>query len=136
SKLIARDGEGATKLIEVTVTNAKNKEQARKMALNVVNSPLVKTAIAGADPNWGRIIAAAGKDPSLALDLETLEVHMAGILVLKRGKIQAFKRETLCKKLREKDVRIFLDIKQGKGTARAWGCDLTCGYVEINTEYS
>lgn len=136
AKLIARDGEGATKLIEVTVQNAKNRAQARKMAMNVVNSPLVKTAIAGADPNWGRIIAAAGKDPSLALDLATLEVHMAGVKVLDAGKIQPFKREALCKRLREKNIEIFLDVKLGKGNARAWGCDLTCGYVEINTEYS
>lgn len=136
AKLIARDGEGATKLIEVRVENAKNRDQARKMAMNVVNSPLVKTAIAGADPNWGRIIMAAGKDPSLALKLETLEVHMAGVKVLKGGKIQAFKREALSKRLRGELIEIYLDVKIGKGKARAWGCDLTHGYVDINTEYS
>ncbi len=136
AKAIARDGEGATKLIEVTVRGAKTQAQARKMAMNVVNSPLVKTAIAGADPNWGRIIAAAGKDPSLALDLKKLDVALAGCKVLGGGKIQSFKRESLAKLLRQENISIALDLKLGKGKARAWGCDLTAGYVEINTEYS
>lgn len=136
AKLIARDGEGAKKLIEVHIRGAKSTEQARRMALNVVNSPLVKTAIAGADPNWGRIIAAAGKDPALALDLNRLDVDMAGCPVLRSGKIQPFKRAALSKRLKGKTIEIALDLRLGKGRACAWGCDLTAEYVAINAEYS
>lgn len=136
AKLIARDGEGATKLIEVNIGGAKNDLQARRMAMNVVNSPLVKTAIAGADPNWGRVIAAAGKDPDLQLDLKRLDVRMGGILVMKSGRITRFKHTALASQLRKDEVDITLDLKLGRGKARAWGCDLTEGYVEINTDYN
>lgn len=133
---IARDGEGATKLIEVSIAGARNRSQARKIALNIVNSPLVKTAIAGADPNWGRVVAAAGKDPSLEVNLEKLDISMGGLKVLKSGKIQAFQRGNLRKRLQRDRVNISVDLKLGKAGATAWGCDLTSGYVEINTQYS
>ncbi|WKZ57354.1 MAG: bifunctional glutamate N-acetyltransferase/amino-acid acetyltransferase ArgJ [Bdellovibrionota bacterium] len=85
AKKVARDGEGATKLIAVRVRGAKNPHHARTVARNIANSPLVKTAIHGADPNWGRVIAAAGKDPAIALKLEKLDVAFAGIPVMRRG---------------------------------------------------
>jgi len=136
AKLIAADGEGATKLIEVEVTGAKSEKEARRIALNVVNSPLVKTAIHGADPNWGRVLAAAGKDPSLTVDPKRVDLTFAGASVMKRGKIVAHNRDKIRKLLSVRDVPIRLNLNVGKGAARAWGCDLTHGYVDINVSYN
>ena len=132
AKLIAADGEGATKLIEVEVTGARTEREARRIALNVVNSPLVKTAIHGADPNWGRVLAAAGKDPSLTVDPRKVDLTFAGAPVMKRGKIVAHNRDKIRKLLSVRNVPIRLNLNVGKGQARAWGCDLTHGYVDIN----
>jgi glutamate N-acetyltransferase/amino-acid N-acetyltransferase len=136
AKLIAADGEGATKLIEVEVTGARTQSEARRIALNVVNSPLVKTAIHGADPNWGRVLAAAGKDPSLTVDPRKVDLTFAGAPVMKRGKIVAHNRDKIRKLLSVRDVPIRLNLNVGKGHARAWGCDLTHGYVDINVSYN
>jgi glutamate N-acetyltransferase/amino-acid N-acetyltransferase len=136
AKLIAADGEGATKLIEVEVTGARTEHEARRIALNVVNSPLVKTAIHGADPNWGRVLAAAGKDPALKVDPLKVDLTFAGAPVMKRGKIVAHDRKKIRKLLSVRDVPIKLNLNLGKGAARAWGCDLTHGYVDINVSYN
>ena len=136
AKLIAADGEGATKLIEVEVTGARTQGEARRIALNVVNSPLVKTAIHGADPNWGRVLAAAGKDPSLTVDPRKIDLTFAGATVMKRGKIVAHNRDKIRKLLSVRDVPIRINLNIGKGQARAWGCDLTHGYVDINVSYN
>lgn len=136
AKLIAADGEGATKLIEVEVTGARTQGEARRIALNVVNSPLVKTAIHGADPNWGRVLAAAGKDPSLTVDPRKVDLTFAGATVMKRGKIVAHDRDKIRKLLSVRDVPIRINLNIGKGQARAWGCDLTHGYVDINVSYN
>ena len=136
AKLIAADGEGATKLIEVEVTGARTQGEARRIALNVVNSPLVKTAIHGADPNWGRVLAAAGKDPSLTVDPRKVDLTFAGATVMKRGKIVAHNRDKIRKLLSVRDVPIRINLNIGKGQARAWGCDLTHGYVDINVSYN
>jgi glutamate N-acetyltransferase/amino-acid N-acetyltransferase len=136
AKQIAADGEGATKLIEVEVIGARSEKEARRVAMNVVNSPLVKTAIHGADPNWGRVLAAAGKDPSLKVDPSRVDLTFAGAPVMKRGKIVAHDRNKIRKLMSVRDIPIKLNLNLGKGTARAWGCDLTHGYIDINVSYN
>lgn len=136
AKLIAADGEGAKKLIEVQVQNAASKQDARKIALNVVNSPLVKTAIHGADPNWGRILAAAGKDPSLKFNTKKVDISLSGIPIMKSGEVVPFAKEELVEALKQPEIIIHLTLNLGKFEATAWGCELTKGYVNINTKYN
>jgi glutamate N-acetyltransferase/amino-acid N-acetyltransferase len=136
SKLIAADGEGATKLIEVKVSGARSIHEARRIAKNVVNSPLVKTAIHGADPNWGRVLAAAGKDPSAKVDPTKVDLTFAGASVMKRGKIVPHDRSKIRKLMGVRDISIQLHLNIGKAEATAWGCDLTHGYVDINVSYN
>lgn len=136
SKLIAADGEGATKLIEVKVAGARSVHEARLIAKNVVNSPLVKTAIHGADPNWGRVLAAAGKDPSAKVDPTKVDLTFAGAPVMKRGKIVPHDRTRIRKLMAARDIPINLHLNLGKAEATAWGCDLTHGYVDINVSYN
>ena len=135
---IVEDGEGATKVIEVHVINAPDIKSARLIARSIVSSNLVKTAIYGEDANWGRVIAAAGYsgatfDPN-KLDL-FFENEAGRIKVAENGRGVAFDEEEAKKILSEKRIRIVLDMKQGKETAKAWGCDLTEKYVEINGRY-
>jgi glutamate N-acetyltransferase/amino-acid N-acetyltransferase len=136
AKMIAADGEGAEKLIAIRVRGAADRAQARRIAMNVVGSPLVKTAIHGADPNWGRIIAAAGKDPAVEIDPDRLVLTLQGIAVFRRGAPVAESLKPCAERLREKTIDIDLKLNQGDGRARAWGCDLTHGYIDINTQYS
>ena len=96
----------------------------------------MKTAIHGADPNWGRVLAAAGKDPSLTVDPRKVDLTFAGATVMKRGKIVAHNRDKIRKLLSVRDVPIRINLNIGKGQARAWGCDLTHGYVDINVSYN
>jgi glutamate N-acetyltransferase/amino-acid N-acetyltransferase len=135
---IAEDGEGATKLLEVTVVGAPDEESAAKVARTVVESPLVKTAVYGTDPNWGRVIAAAGRagvkfDPDSASlvvsdgkDSEQLVKDGTIVVDLARAKAR----------MQGKKVIFVLDLASGKGEATAWGCDLTEKYVEINGRYT
>ena len=134
--LIARDGEGATKLIEVVVNGARSIREARGIAKNIVNSPLVKTAIHGADPNWGRVVAAAGKDPLFFVNPKAIDVSFGGVDVMKQGEILAFARKRVIRQLQKRDVRIEVNLNVGAFNATAWGCDLTHGYIDINTSYS
>lgn len=137
AKAVARDGEGATKLLEIKVDAARSAAQARGVALAVVNSPLFKAAMHGSDPNWGRIVVAAGKDRALGVDVGKLIVRLQGTEVFRRGEPKGFDRNKLHKVLKKsKEVLVELNLKQGKASAKAWGCDLTTGYVEINTHYS
>ncbi|AIY88355.1 MULTISPECIES: bifunctional glutamate N-acetyltransferase/amino-acid acetyltransferase ArgJ [unclassified Thermotoga] len=135
---IVEDGEGATKVMEVHVVNAPDMKSARLIARSIVSSNLVKTAVYGEDANWGRIIAAAGYsgatfDPD-KLDL-FFESEAGRIKVAENGQGVPFDEEEAKKILSEKKIRIILDMKQGKETAKAWGCDLTEKYVEINGRY-
>jgi glutamate N-acetyltransferase/amino-acid N-acetyltransferase len=135
---IVEDGEGATKVIEAHVVNAPDMKSARLIARSIVSSNLVKTAVYGEDANWGRIIAAAGYsgatfDPD-KLDL-FFESEAGRIKVAENGQGVPFDEEEAKKILSEKKIRIILDMKQGKETAKAWGCDLTEKYVEINGRY-
>lgn len=136
AKLIAADGEGATKLIEVHVDGARTIREARCIAKNVINSPLVKTAIHGSDPNWGRVLAAAGKDPSAKVDPRRVDLTFAGAPVMKQGEIVAHDRAKIRKRMAGRDVRIQLHLHLGKEAATAWGCDLTHGYVDVNVSYN
>jgi glutamate N-acetyltransferase/amino-acid N-acetyltransferase len=136
TKMIAKDGEGATRVIECHVRGAMSKTEARKIAINVVSSPLVKTAIHGADPNWGRVVAAASKDPQLKVSPKKMSLSFNGMAILKEGEVLVSDR-SLLKPLMEKDeIVIDLDINLGNAYATAWGCDLSHGYIDINTTYS
>lgn len=136
ARSLAADGEGATKLIEVTVQGARNLREARCIAKNVVSSPLVKTAIHGADPNWGRVLAAASKEPSARVDPSKVDLTFAGAPVMRRGTILGHDRKKIHKLMSGKEVKINLHLNLGKASATAWGCDLTHGYVDINVSYS
>ncbi|MFN3325148.1 MAG: bifunctional glutamate N-acetyltransferase/amino-acid acetyltransferase ArgJ [Bryobacteraceae bacterium] len=132
---IARDGEGAEKLITIEVTGAKNDEAAAKIARQIANSPLVKTAIAGSDANWGRILSAAG-NAGVEFDPGAADIYMQDVLVCKRGLAAGFSEPELKKKLDERDCRIRFAISgKGKGTARFFTCDFTEGYIRINASY-
>ncbi|MGZ4862836.1 MAG: bifunctional glutamate N-acetyltransferase/amino-acid acetyltransferase ArgJ, partial [Halobacteriota archaeon] len=145
AKMIARDGEGASKMMEVTVTGARNHEDAVKAAKAVARSPLVKTALFGADPNWGRIVAAVGHseafvDPSL-LSLSLTDGKRAPVVLLENGLIRAVKadktkEDALAAIMNSAEISIRIDLAVGAASATAWGCDLTDDYVRINAQYT
>ena len=134
AKMIAKDGEGATKLIEVEVKGAISDVEARKIAKTVVGSPLVKTAVFGNDANWGRIIAAVGYSGA-TLDPYAITIHLGSTKVVENGEPVSFSEEDLIVYLKQPEVKIFVDIHQGAGHGLAWGCDLTYDYVQINASY-
>jgi glutamate N-acetyltransferase/amino-acid N-acetyltransferase len=133
---MARSGEGATKLIVVDVARAKNDAQAKRVAKSVVNSPLVKTAVYGCDPNWGRIIMAIGKtfDPTIEPAKVTIRLGETG--VFKKGSPVDCELEALRKYLGQSEVIISVDLGLGKASSRVWGCDLTEGYIKENAYYT
>ena len=134
--MLARDGEGATKVIEVKVQGADSIEDARRVAMAVAQSPLVKTAVYGGDPNWGRIACAAGYSGA-ALDQDRLDVAMVGTLLLRHGTPLPFDRDSVVTALKTAaQVPIEVDLHLGAYGATAWGCDLTEGYVDINGHYT
>lgn len=134
AKLIAKDGEGATKLIEVNVTGAVSDEQARKIAKTVVGSPLVKTAVFGCDANWGRIIAAVGYS-GMEINPETITIKLGDILVVEDSEPVKFSEDQAMNYLKQHEISISVDLHHGPGEGRAWGCDLTYDYVQINASY-
>jgi glutamate N-acetyltransferase/amino-acid N-acetyltransferase len=134
AKCVARDGEGATRLIEVTVSGAASRLEARKAARTVVSSPLVKAAIHGADPNWGRILAAVGRSGVEAEEAK-LELYIGEIPVVKAGSPLPFDKRGLIRLLKGEEVSISLNLNLGSGKATAWGCDLSQEYVTINSQY-
>jgi glutamate N-acetyltransferase/amino-acid N-acetyltransferase len=132
---IVRGGEGATKLITVTVGRARSDDDARQVARTIANSPLVKTAVHGADPNWGRIVAAAGRS-GVRFDVDRMTVHVGGVLLFENGLPHDDAAPEAAGHLRGKDVRIDVDLGTGgTGTATIWTCDLSAEYVRINGEY-
>jgi glutamate N-acetyltransferase/amino-acid N-acetyltransferase len=131
---LARDGEGARHLIEIAVTGATSVEDARLVARTVSTSPLVKTAIAGLDPNWGRILVAAGR-AGAQLEESRVSMRLQGELIYDRGKALPFDEAAMSKRLEADEVRIGIDLGLGDGSATAWGCDLTADYVHINADY-
>jgi glutamate N-acetyltransferase/amino-acid N-acetyltransferase len=135
ARLIARDGEGAKKLITIYVSGAPTDAAAVRIARTIANSPLVKTAVAGSDPNWGRIICAAG-NAGVAFDPRKVDIDMQGVAVCRAGLATVFSEDELKKKLDESECEIRLAIRgQGKGRARFWTCDFTEGYIQINASY-
>jgi glutamate N-acetyltransferase/amino-acid N-acetyltransferase len=136
AKSIARDGEGATKLIEVMVEGAGDQLQARQAARVIVSSPLVKAAIHGNDPNWGRIVAALGRSGARVRE-DKLDVHFNEVCVMKRGCPSLFNKAEMASALGKSDsVLIKLCLNLGNGRATAWGCDLSEEYVTINSAYT
>ena len=132
---IAADGEGARKLIVIRTVGFKTSEDARRVARAVANSPLVKTAIAGSDPNWGRILSAAGY-AGVQFDPSDIDVELQKTVVCNSGLAAEYNEPELKKKLDEKEVRIrIINKKNGKGEARFFTCDLTEGYIQINGSY-
>jgi glutamate N-acetyltransferase/amino-acid N-acetyltransferase len=135
ARAIAADGEGATRLIEVVVAGARDVSQARRAARAIAGSNLVKAAVYGADPNWGRILAALGRC-GVDLDPEGIDVHVGEVAVARRGSAVPFDAEAASAALRATEVRLHAHLNLGEATATAWGCDLTERYVAINSEYT
>lgn len=134
AKAIAKDGEGATKLIEVVTRGAKDDLDARMISKTVVGSPLVKTAIFGKDPNWGRILCAVGYS-GVALEVATLKIRIGEHCVFDQGMPVLFDKEAMLDYLEQPELVIQVDLQAGSGVGRAWGCDLTYDYVKINALY-
>ena len=133
--LVVRDGEGAQKFIEVAVRGAQSDESARRVGLAIANSPLVKTAIAGGDANWGRVVMAVGKAGEPA-NRDKLSIGFGGNWAAKDGQPVADYDETpVTKHLEGQDIRVDVDLGIGEGQATVWTCDLTHGYISINADY-
>jgi glutamate N-acetyltransferase/amino-acid N-acetyltransferase len=132
---VTRDGEGAQKLIKIDVTGAANARSAKRIAMTVANSPLVKTAIAGEDANWGRIVMAVGKAGEPA-DRDKLSVGVGGVWMAREGAVVPGYDETpVVAHMKGHEVEIAIDIGLGRGSATVWTCDLTHGYIDINGSY-
>jgi glutamate N-acetyltransferase / amino-acid N-acetyltransferase len=131
---IVADGEGAQRVIEIEVRGAKSESAARKIAETIATSPLVKTAFAGGDPNWGRIFAAAGR-AGVNFDPALVDITMAGIKVLRKGQPLAFNERAASNRLLAEHVPIVMDLHAGKSHARYWTCDFTAEYVRVNASY-
>ena len=135
AKQVAKDGEGASKFITVSVTGAESDPSAKIIALAIANSPLVKTAIAGEDANWGRIIMAVGKSGEKA-NRDALAISVCGIEIAKNGsKLATYKESDVVPHMKGDNITINVDVGVGSGSAFAWTCDLTHGYIEINADY-
>ncbi len=132
---LVRDGEGATKLVTIEVRGARSTADADRVARQIANSPLVKTAFFGCDPNFGRIVMAAGK-AGVALDLERLEVRMAGIRIASRGALHTDALGAAAAKMKDPEFDLTIDLKLGKARASIVTCDFSYDYVKINAEYT
>lgn len=133
---IAADGEGATKLLEVSLKGSPTVELARKAARGVTMSPLVKTAMHGEDPNWGRILSRLGQERVPPEALAKMSLKVQGITLFKNGAPVAFDRAEVKALLKQTKITIEVNLKSGTESATAWGCDLSKKYVDVNTEYS
>ncbi|NOD94008.1 bifunctional glutamate N-acetyltransferase/amino-acid acetyltransferase ArgJ [Ruegeria sp. HKCCD4884] len=132
---VVRDGEGATKFVEIRVTGAALDTDAKTHGLAIANSPLVKTAIAGEDPNWGRIVMAIGKSGAAA-DRDLLSISFGDILVAEKGWVSPdYREEDAAEYMKGQDLVIAVDLGLGEGASTVWTCDLTHGYIEINADY-
>ena len=132
---IVRDGEGASKFVEIAVTGAASARAAKRIGLAIANSPLVKTAIAGEDANWGRIVMAVGKAGEKA-DRDALRIAIGGVEITRGGQVVPDYDETpVARHMRGQDIAIAVDVGVGRGKATVWTCDLTHGYIDINGSY-
>ncbi len=134
ARMIAKDGEGAKKLVTVEVHGARSPTDADRVARAISNSPLVKTAIAGSDPNWGRILCAAGYSGA-AFDPAKVDVRVNGLYLCRRGLDSGFDEAAAKKELDRSEITLLVDLHQGKSSARIWTCDLTHEYITINASY-
>lgn len=136
AKSIARDGEGASKLIEAVVTGAQNYDQAKKIAKSIITSSLIKTAVYGSSPNWGRIIARIGNEDICESMINSCVIAIQGITLFSDGSpVENVDTTILKSQLKEDQINITITFNEGNGSATAWGCDLTENYVKINAEY-
>ncbi|GAC1044167.1 bifunctional glutamate N-acetyltransferase/amino-acid acetyltransferase ArgJ [Rhizobium sp. No.120] len=132
---VVRDGEGATKMLEITVTGAENDAAAKRIALSIANSPLVKTAAAGEDANWGRVVMAVGKAGEMA-DRDKLAIWFGDVRVAVNGERDAsYSEEAASNVMKQQDIPVKVDLGLGNGRATVWTCDLTKEYVAINGDY-
>jgi glutamate N-acetyltransferase / amino-acid N-acetyltransferase len=132
---IPLDGEGATHLMEIHVTGCPTREQARTIAKAIADSPLVKTAVAGADPNWGRIVSAAGYS-GVVFDTQRVVLHVNGQLLFQNGMPVPFDAAAVSASIRDNHTtRIDFQMNQGEASIRFWTCDLTAEYVRLNADY-
>ena len=135
AKRITADGEGASKFITVNVSNTKTKEDAKKVAFSIANSPLVKTAITGEDPNWGRIIMAVGKS-KIDINLNKLGIKFGPIKIIEKGQIVAdYKEQEVAEYMKNEKIDLFIDIGTGQKNFSAYTMNLTKQYIEINSDY-
>jgi glutamate N-acetyltransferase / amino-acid N-acetyltransferase len=135
TRKIAADGEGATKLVTIDVSGAKTREDCRKLALEVGNSDLVKTALHGGDPNWGRIAQALGK-AGVLFDPARVSIWCQGVRIMARGGAVRFSRPDLRAKMQGREIHIEVEIGRAPTSIRVWTCDLGYGYIDINTAYN
>jgi len=135
ARAIAADGEGATMLIEVTVDKAASLSDARLAARTIAGSPLVKTAVHGGDPNWGRIIAAAGRSGA-QFEPDRASLKIGNVKLIEKGEILKFNEDEAVDALKQEEVTISLELNLGDARATAWGCDLSREYVAINSDYT
>jgi len=132
---VVRDGEGAQKFVAIAVSGAASARAARRIGLAIGNSPLVKTAIAGQDPNWGRIVMAVGKAGEKA-DRDRLAIRIGGLEVARDGQVvPGYDEGPVVRHMTGRDIRIEVDVGVGRGRATVWTCDLTHGYIDINADY-
>ena len=136
AKRVAADGEGASKFVTVNVNHAKTQDEAKKIAFSIANSPLVKTAIAGQDPNWGRIIMAIGK-ANININLNKLSVKIGPIKIIEKGQLSSTYNENDAEVYmkEEKKIDLYIDLNVGKKNFTAYTMDLTTKYIEINADY-
>jgi glutamate N-acetyltransferase / amino-acid N-acetyltransferase len=135
AQLVVRDGEGASKFIEITVEGAVSDESAHRIAMSIANSPLVKTAIAGEDANWGRVVMAVGKAGEPA-DRDKLAIRFGSKWVAQAGlAVDSYDEAPVAAHLKGQDISIGVDLGLGTGRATVWTCDLTHGYISINADY-
>lgn len=136
AKQIAKDGEGAKHFIQVDVSGADSLKDAKAVAKQVVDSPLVKTAVAGEDPNWGRIAVALGKNPAVSVDVSNVCISINQMTIFSNGRPVDMDRQAVKSAMSKESVQIDVRIGHGDYSATAWGCDLTHGYIDINTAYN
>ncbi|MYH58253.1 MAG: bifunctional ornithine acetyltransferase/N-acetylglutamate synthase, partial [Boseongicola sp. SB0675_bin_26] len=135
ARQVVRDGEGASKFVTVSVTGAASESDARRVAFAIANSPLVKTAIAGEDPNWGRVVMAVGKSGAEA-DRDRLSIRFGDVLVAKEGSVApGYVEAEAARHMSGEDVSVSVDLGLGVGTATVYTCDLTSRYIAINADY-
>ena len=135
AKAVARDGEGATKFIEVIVEGAASVDDARRAAKSVVSSSLVKTAVYGADPNWGRVLCALGYSGA-EMDERRVDLRIGDVRLMEAGEILEFDHKMAVAALSQPEIQIYANLNTGNARGVAWGCDLTEGYIEINGKYT